>query len=322
MQNQNTRKRRVCIAISFVAAAALLGGFVAHQFLALKDQVASSKNNTSALSAQSPANLALNKVKNFIDNSNKSTGKLISLGDHEVPSALNFSSADDYRQSAHWFDNAERSSDGKFVATHTPLVFDASCKTYKESKHTSFEAAIVREVEFDPTQSTPIDMQVQELAQFWRIGETFYKLTGRWERDQPATYRVNLFSASNANFENDLRVLPLPEGLVVQTDVITLSDAMDREVDRAIAINGARGARLTQVFYPSASGTQALEVSLHNGRPVSWMFGHGRCQLREAGDAYCRCIPPDSAEKNHSHDQQPVGQPQKHTKENQYRVHD
>jgi hypothetical protein len=104
--------------------------------------------------------------------------------------------------------------------------------------------------------------------------------------------------------------------------VLTLGEIMDRESDRAVAQGGTRGARFVQVFYPNASG-QASEVKLHNGRPVSWVFGHGRCQLREQGDAYCRCIDAhEHSHHNHSHDQQSAGQPATKPKETPYRVHD
>jgi hypothetical protein len=322
---QNTgdkRRTRAGVAITLIAAIsgiAAIAGFLwlshANAGNRTEDALSTSKANTSALRAMA-------KVKQSIESNNQLAKSLKDNGDHELPSSLNFSSAEDYRQSAHWFDHAERSRDDKFVARSTPLIFDASCKTYKESRHANFETAIAREVEFDPTQATPADVQLQELAQFWRLGDTFYKLAGTWERDQPATYRVKLFAASSADFENNLRVMPLPEELPAQTDAITLGEAIDREVERAVAAGGTRGARLAQVFYPSASGAQTLEVRLHNGRPVSWMFGHGRCQLREAGDAYCRCIAPDSNEKNHTHDQQSAGPSQKQAKEKQYRVHD
>jgi hypothetical protein len=292
---QNTgdkRRTRAGVAITLIAAIsgiAAIAGFLwlshANAGNRTEDALSTSKANTSALRAMA-------KVKQSIESNNQLAKSLKDNGDHELPSSLNFSSAEDYRQSAHWFD------------------------------HANFETAIAREVEFDPTQATPADVQLQELAQFWRLGDTFYKLAGTWERDQPATYRVKLFAASSADFENNLRVMPLPEELPAQTDAITLGEAIDREVERAVAAGGTRGARLAQVFYPSASGAQTLEVRLHNGRPVSWMFGHGRCQLREAGDAYCRCIAPDSNEKNHTHDQQSAGPSQKQAKEKQYRVHD
>lgn len=270
----------------------------------------------------SAAKLALSKVKAFIDNPKNLGAATKHAGDHEPHPALNFSSADDFRWSARWFDGAERSADGKFTANYTPLKFESACKSYSESSYTNLESAVARDAQFDPTQATPLDVQVQELSQFWRIGNTYFKLTGRWERDQPATFRVNLFSAASADFENNLRVMPLPEGLAVQTDVLSLSDSMERELERAIAIGGVRGARLTQVFYPSASGEETHEVKLHNGRPVSWSFGHGRCQLREQGDAYCRCLPQHINEKKPTSDQQSVDPPQKQTKENQNRVQD
>jgi hypothetical protein len=270
----------------------------------------------------SAAKLALAKVKASVDNPRNRGTQTKHTGDHESHPALNFSSTDDFRWNARWFDGGERSTDGKFTANHTPLKFESTCKPYSESSYTNLESAVARDAQFDPTQVTPLDIQVQELSQFWRIGNTYFKLTGRWERDQPATFRANLFSAASADFENNLRVMPLPEGLAVQTDVLSLSESMEREVERSIAIGGIRGARLTQVFYPGASGQETHEVKLHNGRPVSWSFGHGRCQLREQGDAYCRCVPQHINEKKPTSDQPSVDPPQKQTKENQNRVQD
>jgi hypothetical protein len=319
MARWTTKKKRwfgVCAGV-----AALAGALVGWLFLSPSTAPAFLASLRSTSHDIAPANMAMAKVKKSINNSQKTAVAQHTLGDHALPSALNFSSPEDFRPNAHWFDAAERSADGKFASNHTPLRFDASCASYPQAKHATFEAAIAREVEFDPAQATPADVQVQELAQFWRIGDNFYKLAGTWERDQPATFRTQLFAATSADFEQGLRVMPLPEGLPAQTDVLTLGETMDREIERATAIGGTRGARLVQVFYPNSDG-KASEVKLHNGRPMSWVFGHGRCQLREQGNAYCRCIAPDLHEKTHSHDQQSAGQPPSKQKETPYRVHD
>jgi hypothetical protein len=219
---------------------------------------------------------------------------------HTLPPELQFQSPQDFQLESHWFDALPPNADGRFPTSSTPLKFDASCANTKEVAHATLEAAVLREASFDPAQSAPMDVLVQDIAQFWKLGDTYYKLAGRWERDQPPTYRVHLFSAKNAAFAEPLRVMPLPEGVSSQTDLSTLSAALDREVTRAVEAGGARGARLTQVFYPNAKGNETHEVQLHNGRPVSWAFGHGRCLRRQQGDAYCRCIANPSREGDHA----------------------
>lgn len=209
---------------------------------------------------------------------------------HTSKPELQFESPQDFRMEANWFKALSPNADGRFPTSNTPVKFDASCAGLRETSHTTLESAILKEAQFDPAQATPADALVQEIAQFWKLGDNYYKLAGRWERDQPATYRVHLFSAKNPDFSEPLRVMPLPEGLGAQVDLMTLGEALDREVTRAVGAGGERGARLTQVFYPSPSGNETYEVKLHNGQPVSWSFGHGRCQRKSDGDAYCRCV--------------------------------
>lgn len=235
---------------------------------------------------------------------------------HTIPAALNFESAEDFRQQDHWFEAGARTpaNAGKFLPSNTPLVIEASCQGRKELQYRNLEDALAEEAEFDIKQATPSDALVTGLTQFWRIGATYYQMNGRWDRDQPPTYRVTQFSASSADFSQDLRVLPLPDGVAAQVDVLTLGTALDREAGRAVAADGesARGARLVQVFYPSSINGETLDLRINNGRPVSWMFGNGRCQRRNNGDAYCRCLAPEAQD----------GHVVENKKEEKYRVRD
>jgi hypothetical protein len=299
--------RRIKFLAAVLAIAAITAGaaYWHHRQQGGAATVASGTNNAAAR--------ALAKVR---ANANApARARTIAHAPHALPAALQFQSPRDFRLDAHWFDALPPNADGKFPTSNTPLQFDASCAGAPEARYATFESAIAREIGFDPTQTAPADVLVQDIAQFWQLGGNFYKMSGRWERDQPATYRVNLFSSTNANFAEPLRVLPLPEGVAPQIDIVTLDAALNREVSRAIEAGGTRGARLVQVFYPSADNHETLEVKLHNGRPVSWAFGHGRCQRRSDGDAYCRCIPASSRElqvAGHNHNNQ----------EEQHRVRD
>jgi hypothetical protein len=246
---------------------------------------------------------------------------------HEVPEGLKFSSPDDYKLASHWFESSDRTLN-RFSISRTKLVVDKSCEGRSEMLHSSFEEALQREASYDVSEVTPSDVVVQDIAQFWKIGPTYYKMSGRWERDQPATYLVNLFSSSSPDFSRDLRVLPLPTGVAHQVDIMTLGDALDKEVIAAVAVGGERGSRLVHAFYPQAKTNETLEVRVNNGRPVSWMFGNGRCQRRITGDAYCKCV--SDSDVNHVVANAAESQKEQHShkhaahqkKEHSHRVHD
>jgi hypothetical protein len=295
--------RQIAVAAGAAAAigAATWFGFSAWQSRAdtATEKISTNEDNAAAR-ALAKVSAQVRERDGASTRTNPSAAPRMIHASHSLPAALQFESPQDFRLESHWFDPLPPNADGRFPTSSTPLKFDASCASVKETAHTTLEAAVLREAGFDPAQAAPMDVLVQDIAQFWKLGDTYYKLAGRWERDQPPTYRVHLFSAKNAAFAEPLRVMPLPEGLAPQTDLPTLSAALDREVTRAVEAGGARGARLTQVFYPNAKGNETHEVQLHNGRPVSWAFGHGRCLRRQQGDAYCRCIANPSREGDHA----------------------
>lgn len=281
--------RRTTFLVAVIAIAAITSGaaYWHHRQQASGDVIAVSTQ------AENAASRALAKVKAEVS----APAKLLrATHKHAERPELVFETPQDFRIEANWFKALSPNADGRFPTSSTPVKFDASCTGLREATHTTLESAILKEAQFDPAQATPADALVQEIAQFWKLADNYYKLAGRWERDQPATYRVHLFSAKNADFSEPLRVMPLPEGLGAQVDLMTLGEALDREVTRAVGAGGERGARLTQVFYPSPTGNETYEVKLHNGQPVSWSFGNGRCQRKSDGEAYCRCVSSSSRE--------------------------
>ncbi|MBL8516574.1 MAG: hypothetical protein JNM76_06365 [Betaproteobacteria bacterium] len=236
---------------------------------------------------------------------------------HDLPPSLATDAPNALKLANHWWTGAKPNADGKFEAKATPLDRAPQCVNHPLLRAATLEDAVKRSAGFDPAQATPVDAQIQDMAQFWRLGNTHYKLTGRWERDQPATFRVTLFSAREPDFTGTLRVLPLPEGLSNPTDAMSLGDAMDREVAKVEAAGGQRGARLVQAFHASADGKTTHEVRTLNGQLVSWTFGDGRCQTLANGVASCRCQSEDD-----SHPQAAGQSGHQHPHKEEHRVKD
>jgi hypothetical protein len=212
---------------------------------------------------------------------------------HEVPEGLDFQSPDDFRQQAHWFEAPNLGADGLFPVKQTPMQIDASCAGRSELSHVSLEAALQANLGIDPREPTPDNVLVEEIAQFWQLSGQYFQISGRWDRDMPPRYVIHHFSASDPQFSENVKNLPLPsaqEFVAPQggLDLQSLGEYFERTIQDAKSAGASIGSRLVHAM-PSP-GDEAQDLKLNNGRVVSWMFGHGRCQLRTTGDAYCRCV--------------------------------
>jgi hypothetical protein len=206
---------------------------------------------------------------------------------HDVPLALRFQSDDDFKQNQHWFETGKIQSSGHFQASMTPLVLDKSCAANVHVQHASLEAAISEQLGFDVSQAVPEDILVEDFAQFWTQNGRYFKLGARWDRRLPALYEINFFSAADAAFASDVQNLPLPMAQTGKLDVISFGEFVERVLAQAEKSGAVRGARLVHAR-PNMQGP-AHDLKLSNGRPVSWAFGTGRCQLRNSGSAFCKC---------------------------------
>jgi hypothetical protein len=212
---------------------------------------------------------------------------------HEAPEGLDFQSPDDFRQQAHWFETPNLGADGLFPIKQTPLQIDESCAGRTELSHASLEAALQANLGVDPREPAPDNILVEEIAQFWQLSGQYFQISGRWDRDMPPRYAIHHFSASDPQFSENVKNLPLPsaqEFVAPQSDLDlqSLSEYFGRVITDAQSAGALIGSRLVHAM-PSP-GDEAQDLKLNNGRVVSWMFGHGRCQLRTTGDAYCRCV--------------------------------
>ena len=211
---------------------------------------------------------------------------------HEIPEELDFSSDTDFRQREHWYEPASVDAEGNYLERATPMQLDASCANRPELAHATLESAIQAELGLSLKQATPDDVLVEEIAQFWQHDGQYFQISGRWDKDIPASYRVNHFKSRTADFSSDVEHLQLPGDANGFTppdvfDVLTLGRYIDDVLAQAQQRGASPGARLVHLL-PSG-GDETLDLKLNNGRVVSWMFGNGRCQLRTTGDAYCRC---------------------------------
>jgi hypothetical protein len=212
---------------------------------------------------------------------------------HEMPEGLDFDSPNDFRQQAHWFEAPVRDAAGLFTKQNTAMQIDASCAGRAELKHSSLEDAVQASLGVDVREAAPDNILVEEIAQFWQAEGKFFQISGRWDRDMPARYAMHHFSADDAAFSSNVKHLPLPNtpqlaAPTTAVDVQTLGEYFD-ELMLSLQKKGAQiGSRLVHAM-PDA-GDEAQDLKLNNGRIVSWMFGHGRCQRRTTGDAYCRCV--------------------------------
>lgn len=220
---------------------------------------------------------------------------------HEVPIALNFSNDTDFRQQQHWYDAAQLDAEGRYLPRATPIQLDQSCAHYKELNHRTLESAIQAELGLTLTVPTPDDVLIEEIAQFWQHDGFYFQISGRWDKDIPASYQANYFRSSSADFRSNVEHLPLPATATRPApagalDVIALGKYIDDVLAQAQKLGAKPGARLIHALPSGGDDTQDLK--LNNGRVVSWMFGPGRCQLRTTGDAYCRCV----ADPNNPHE--------------------
>jgi hypothetical protein len=223
---------------------------------------------------------------------------------HAALESLDFSSPDDFRQQAHWFEASNRDANGLFPKQRTPLQVDASCLGRAELNHASLEEAVQASIGVDVREAAPDNILIEEIAQFWKADGKFYQISGRWDRDMPARYAMHHFSAADAAFSVDVKNLPLPDlenesAPNIAVDVQSLAEYVDALMIRVQAQGGVVGSRLVHAMPDASNETQDLK--LNNGRIVSWMFGHGRCQRRTTGDAYCRCV----ADSTHPSTQEP-----------------
>jgi hypothetical protein len=210
---------------------------------------------------------------------------------HEFPAALEMPSQEDFQQPAHWMQAHFEHAPGMFAPRATAMQLDSSCAGHALSQFSSVEQALSQLAGFNPAQMTPDDVLIEELVQFWQREARFYVLGGRWDRNVPAQYRITFFSAADAQFSKDVVSLPAPHwpSELTAMDIVSLGEYLDRVLQAEEAIGAKRGARLAHALPSVAQETH--DIRLHNGLPVSWAFGDGRCQLRNSGIAHCRCLP-------------------------------
>jgi hypothetical protein len=218
---------------------------------------------------------------------------------HEVSPALKLE-GNQYKQlTQYWFEAPVLQNAQQFAPSSTPLAVDQNCAQRPEVAHSTLEAAITTSTGIDLTQTTPTDALVQQLTQFWQQEGWYYQLSAQWDKDSPATYRLNFFRAKQSDFANDVERLPLEQSEGV--DIVAAGQRMDTQV--AKVTGQARGARVAHVLLNGAQGDAMQDLKLVNGQPMAWMFGHGHCRVTQAGQAQCVCIDPQqsSAEAKKSH---------------------
>jgi hypothetical protein len=207
---------------------------------------------------------------------------------HDVSPALKLEGSQYATVAQHWFDAPALQSAQRFAASTTPLVADTSCAQRPEMAYPTLEAAITQSTGMDLTQTTPTDALVQQITQFWQQDDWYYQLSAQWDKDSPATYRLNFFRAKQSDFAQDVEHLPLEQSEGV--DIVSAGQRMDAQL--AQAAGAARGARVAHLLLSGAEGDALQDLKLVNGRPLAWMFGHGHCRVLQSGQAQCVCIDP------------------------------
>ena len=218
---------------------------------------------------------------------------------HLVSPALQLVGPEYLEMRDRWFEPPTFTNAQHFSPTTTPLVIDASCAHRAEMQRGSLEptleSSIRRTVGIDTAQLIPLDALVQQVSQFWQHAGWFYQLSVRWEKDIPATYRIEYFRTRQADFQGVVERLSMPDSDPL--DMLSAAAKLDETLTEAESRGAVQGARLVHLLLGGEEGDSMQDLKISNGRPIAWMFGNGHCRARNDGTAFCRCIDPTTASK-------------------------
>lgn len=212
---------------------------------------------------------------------------------HAISAALQLVGPEYVEMSQRWFEPPVFNNAQKFADTATRLAVDPSCANRAEMRHATLETSIRNSVGVDTSQSFPTDALVQQLSQFWQQEGWFHQISVTWDKDIPATYRLEHFRSPQADFHGGVERIALRDTGTL--DALIAATRIDDAVNAAESRGAKRGARVAHLLLGGEEGDSLQDLKLVNGRPVAWMFGYGHCRLRNDGMAHCRCVDPATA---------------------------
>lgn len=137
---------------------------------------------------------------------------------------------------------------------------------------------------------------------FFRLGGRFHQLSAVWDIAIPPRYRIEWFSAADAEMTQDIRQ-ERSFGDQETVDAIDARRLLDRVTPKqdGNAEQGSPGARLLHVQIDRADGKPPQEVGFLNNRVYALSFPGGACRLlANKVAAYCECSQPSTDKETDS----------------------
>lgn len=129
-----------------------------------------------------------------------------------------------------------------------------------------------------------------ERTRFWELDGTYYQMTAVWDRDMPATYRLEFYQSPSPDFDREVSLAEPPPGMPQSVDALSALEFVDHTLRDYQARGAVSGGKILVTRVIDQAARESHELTFLNDALINWSFNQGLCLMNaEFNQLDCRC---------------------------------